>query len=85
MRREGPAIGGQRPRNNYFMIEGLNNNAKDTTGRVVDAPNKAVAELFLLQNQFSAEFRRSTGGQFNTVVKSGGNEVHALGGAQPHR
>ncbi len=58
------------------MIEGLNNNAKDTTGRVVDVPIEAVAEFSLLQNQFSAEFGRSTGGQFNTVVKSGGNEVH---------
>ncbi len=66
------------------MIEGLNNNAKDTTGRVVDVPIEAVAEFSLLQNQFSAEFGRSTGGQFNTVVKSGANGVHALGGAQPH-
>ena len=73
---EGPSIGGQRPRNNNFMIGGVDNNNKGTTGRVVDVPNEAVAEFSLLQNQYSAEFGRSTGGQFNTVVKGGTNEVH---------
>ena len=73
---EGPSIGGQRPRNNNFMIEGADNNDKGVTGRVVDVPNEAVAEFSLLQNQYGAEFGRSTGGQFNTVVKSGTNQVH---------
>ncbi len=73
---QGPSIGGQRPRNNNFMVEGADNNDKGVTGRVVDVPNEAVAEFSLLQNQYSAEFGRSTGGQFNTVVKSGTNEVH---------
>src|SRR5439155_25645279 len=27
----GPSVGGQRPRNNNFMIEGLDNNRKDAT------------------------------------------------------
>ena len=73
---QGPSIGGQRPRNNNFMIEGADNNDKGVTGRVVDVPNEAVAEFSLLQNQYGAEFGRSTGGQFNTVVKSGTNEIH---------
>ena len=73
---QGPSIGGQRPRNNNFMVEGVDNNDKGVTGRVVDVPNEAVAEFSLLQNQYGAEFGRSTGGQFNTVVKSGTNEVH---------
>ncbi len=73
---QGPSIGGQRPRNNNFMVEGVDNNDKGVTGRVVDVPNEAVAEFSLLQNQYGAEFGRSTGGQFNTVVKSGTNEIH---------
>ena len=73
---QGPSIGGQRPRNNNFMVEGVDNNDKGVTGRVVDVPNEAVAEFSLLQNQYGAEFGRSTGGQFNTVVKSGTNEMH---------
>ncbi len=73
---EGPSIGGQRPRNNNFMIEGVDNNDKSVTGRIVDVPNEAVVEFSLQQNQFGAEFGRSTGGQFNTVIKSGTNQVH---------
>ena len=33
-------------------------------------------EFSLLQNQFSAEFGRSNGGQFITVTKSGSNDYH---------
>ncbi|HJQ32520.1 MAG TPA: hypothetical protein VJ866_10080, partial [Pyrinomonadaceae bacterium] len=35
-----------------------------------------VAEFTLIQNQFSAEFGRSNGGQFLTVTKSGTNDYH---------
>jgi hypothetical protein len=73
---EGPSIGGQRPRNNNFTVEGVDNNRKDATGHSLFVPNEAVAEFTVLQNQFSAEFGHSTGGQFNTIVHSGGNEVH---------
>src|SRR5258708_31421854 len=73
---EGPSIGGQRPRNNNFNIEGVDNNRKDTTGHSLYVPNEGVAEFTVLQNQFSAEFGPSTGGQFNTIVKNAGEEVH---------
>ena len=74
----GPSIGGQRPRNNNFTIEGVDNNNKGVTGPLVTVPNDAVAEFSLLQNQFSPEFGHSSGGQFNTVVKSGTNAFHGL-------
>lgn len=72
----GPSIGGQRPRNNNFMIEGVDNNSKSVTGPVVYLPNESVSEFTLLQNQFEAEYGHSSGGQFNTIVKSGTNEYH---------
>ena len=72
----GPSIGGQRPMNNNFMIEGVDNNNKTITGPLVYVPTEATQEFSLLQNQFSAEFGHSTGGQFNTIVKSGGNNIH---------
>jgi hypothetical protein len=75
----GPSVGGQRPRNNNFTIEGIDNNDGAVTGPVVTVPNDGVAEFTVLQNQFSPEFGHSSGGQFNTVVKSGGNAYH--GGA----
>jgi len=73
---DGPSVGGQRPRNNSFSIDGVNNDRRDVTGHNVNVPNEAVAEFSMLQNQFSAEFGSATGGEFNTVVKSGGNQIH---------
>ncbi len=72
----GPSVGGQRPRNNNFMVEGTDNNRKDITGPVVTLPNDSVAEFSVLQNQFSPEFGHSSGGQFSTVIRRGGNDFH---------
>src|SRR5215471_1950541 len=72
----GPSVGGQRPMNNNFMIEGVDNNSKTVTGPLVYVPTEATAEFTLLQNQVGAEFGHSSGGQFNTVIKSGTNELH---------
>jgi len=73
----GPSVGGQRPRNNNFMVDGIDNNRKDITGPVVALPNDSVAEFSVLQNQFSAEFGHSSGGQFSAVIRRGGNDLHA--------
>src|ERR1017187_6795660 len=72
----GPSVGGQRPRNNNFTIEGIDNNSGSVTGPLVTVPNDAVAEFSLQQNQISPEFGHSSGGQFNQVVKSGTNDYH---------
>jgi Carboxypeptidase regulatory-like domain len=72
----GPSVGGQRPRNNNFTIEGVDNNSKSVTGPLVGIPNDAVAEISILQNQYSPEFGHSSGGQFNTIIKSGTNSFH---------
>jgi len=72
----GPSVGGQRPRDNNFTIEGIDNNNDSVTGPVVNVPNDAVQEFTVLQNQFTSEFGHSTGGQFNQVVRSGTNEFH---------
>jgi len=72
----GPSVGGQRPRNNSFTVEGTDNNRKDVTGPVVYIPNESTAEFTLLQNQFAPEYGHSSGGQFNLIVNSGGNAFH---------
>jgi Carboxypeptidase regulatory-like domain/TonB dependent receptor len=72
----GPSVGGQRPTNNNYTIEGIDNNSLSVTGPVVSVPNDAVAEFSLLLNQFSPDFGHSSGGQFNEVVKSGTNQFH---------
>ncbi len=72
----GPSIAGQRPRNNNFMIEGIDNNNKSVTGPLVQIPNDAVGEFTLITTQFSPEFGHSSGGQFNINVTSGTNTFH---------
>jgi len=72
----GPSVGGQRPRDNNFTIEGVDNNNKSVTGPLVTVPNDAVQEFSALSNQFSPEFGHSNAGQFNTVVKGGTNDIH---------
>src|SRR5882762_3396067 len=75
----GPSVGGQRPRNNNFTVEGIDNNSKSVTGPLVPVPNDSIAEFTVLQNQYSPEFGHSSGGQFNFILKSGTNNVHGLG------
>ena len=72
----GPSIAGQRPENNTFNLDGVSNNNHYNTGPLVYVSNDAVAEVSLLQNQFSPEFGGASGGVFNAVVKSGTNAVH---------
>lgn len=73
---EGGSIGGNRPRNNNFTIDGVDNNDITVTGSLAPVIQDAVAEFNLLTNQFSAEYGHSTAGQFNIVTKSGGNDLH---------
>ncbi len=72
----GPSVGGNRPRNNNFTIEGIDNNDKAVTGPLVYVPNDAVGDFTLITNQFSPEFGHSSGGQFNTNIVSGTNKFH---------
>jgi hypothetical protein len=72
----GPSVGGQRQTNNSFNIDGVDNNRHDVTGPMVLVPNDAVSEFSLLQNQINPEFGGSSGGIFNTVIKSGTNQLH---------
>lgn len=72
----GPSVGGQRPRDNNFTVEGVDNNNKGVTGALITVPPEAVENFTLLSNQFNSEFGHSSGGQFNTTVKSGTNGFH---------
>jgi hypothetical protein len=72
----GPSVGGQRPRDNNFTVEGVDNNNKTVTGFLITVPPEAVENFTLLSNQFNSEFGHSSGGQFNTSIKSGTNSLH---------
>jgi len=72
----GPSISGQRPRNNNFMLDGIDNNSKSVTGPLLYVSNEAVGQFVLLQNIYSAQYGHSSGGQFNTLIKTGTNKLH---------
>jgi hypothetical protein len=76
---EGGSIGGNRPRQNNFVVDGLDNNDPSVTGSLVPVIQDSVAEFSLLTNQFNAEFGHSTAGQFIATLKSGTNDLR--GGA----
>ena len=72
----GPSISGQRPRNNNFEIDGIDNNSKGVTGPLLYVPNEAVQQFVLLENIYSAQYGHSTGGQFDSLIATGTNSVH---------
>ncbi|HWP42017.1 MAG TPA: carboxypeptidase-like regulatory domain-containing protein, partial [Blastocatellia bacterium] len=73
---QGGSVGGNRPRNNSFTLDGIDNNDISVTGPQITPIQDAVKEFTVLTNQFSAEFGRSSAGQFNTITKTGTNNLH---------
>ena len=73
---EGPSVSGQRPDNNVFLLDGVSNQNHYNPAHLVYVSNEAVAEISLLQNQFAPEFGGGSGGIFNAITRSGGNQVH---------
>ncbi len=66
---------GQRPRDNNFMLDGVDNN-ETWLQTVVIFPNVDSLDEFKLQTStYSAEFGRSLGGVVNLQIKSGSNRL----------
>lgn len=72
----GPSVGGQRPTNNNFVIDGIDNNRRDVTGPIAVISNEATGNFTLIQNMMAPEFGHSSGGTFNVIPKTGTNDVH---------
>jgi carboxypeptidase family protein/TonB-dependent receptor-like protein len=75
----GGSVGGTRPRENNFVVDGVDDNNLGVTGPNSTVIPDAVGEFVLLTNQFSAEYGHSSGGQFITVTKTGTNNWHGSG------
>lgn len=74
----GPSVGGLRPTNNNFTIEGVDNNNKTSSGPEIRVPNDAVGEFSALQNYFDLELGHSNGGQYNQTIQSGTKNYHGM-------
>ncbi len=70
---------GQRPRDNNYLLDGVDNN-ETWLQSVVIFPNVDALDEFKLQTStYSAEFGRSMGGVVNLQIKSGSNAFHGSG------
>ncbi len=75
----GGSVGGTRPRDNNFSIDGVDDNNLGVTGNNSTVIPDSVSEFALQTNQFSAEYGHSAGGQFSLVTKTGTNGFHGSG------
>src|SRR3954468_5653695 len=72
----GGSVGGLRGRQNSFSIDGANNDDPSVTVSSQPVIQDSIAEFSISTNQYSAEYGHASGGQFNTVLKSGSNQIH---------
>jgi hypothetical protein len=70
---------GQRPRDNNYMLDGVDNNETWLQTVVLFPSVDALDEFKLQTSTYSAEFGRSLGGVVNLQIKSGGNVMHGSG------
>ncbi len=64
---------GGNPRQNRFLVDGLDNNDLGTGAVACPVSQGAVREFQVITGAFSAEYGRATGGIVNSLLKSGGN------------
>lgn len=70
------SVNGNRPRDNNFLVESVDNNDQGLHGQAFQPNNiEAVQEITFLLDSFSAEYGRG-GAVSNMVLKSGGNQFH---------
>jgi hypothetical protein len=71
----GISAGGQRARNNNFMIDGSDNNDISVTISTTPVVPEAVEQFQVQTNPYNAEFGRNSGAQINVITKSGTNQI----------
>lgn len=75
----GPGVAGRPGDSNDYSINGIDNNDRTTPGPLLYLPDDATEEFTLHQNGFDPQSSHVTGGAFNSVLRSGANDVHGSG------
>ena len=70
------SISGQRQTNNGFMVNGADVHEVAGMGTAIIPNLDSISEFRILTNNVDAEYGNYSGGQVNTVTKSGGNQIH---------
>ena len=66
--------------NNEFLLDGAPNDAQMGNNNIAYVPIvDAVQEFSIQQNTYDAQYGHTSGGIFNTILKSGGSQFHGTG------
>lgn len=71
-----PSIGGSSGPENNYILDGINTTDPAFGGSGANLPFEFVQEVEIKTGAFGAEYGKSTGGVFNVITKSGGNQFH---------
>ncbi len=71
-----PSVAGSSGPENNYILDGVNTTDPGFGGSGANLPFEFVQEVEIKTGAYGAEYGKSTGGIFNVITKSGGNEVH---------
>src|SRR5215510_690964 len=74
-----PSVGGSSGPENNYILDGVTVTDPAFGGAGGDLPFEFVQEIEIKTGAFGADIGKSTGGVFNVITKSGGNEFHGDG------
>src|SRR5215204_450530 len=75
-RERDPSVGGSSGPENNYILDGVGVSDPAFGGSGANLPFEFVQEVEVKTGAYGAEYGRSTGGIFNVITKSGGNEFH---------
>jgi outer membrane receptor protein involved in Fe transport len=71
-----PSVAGSSGPENNYILDGVNTTDPAFGGAGANLPFEFVQEVEIKTGAYGAEYGKSTGGIFNVITKSGGNEFH---------
>src|SRR5256714_906656 len=71
-----PSVGGSSGPENNYILDGVQTTDPAFGGSGANLPFEFVQEVEIKTGAYGAEYGKSTGGIFNVITKSGGNEFH---------
>jgi outer membrane receptor protein involved in Fe transport len=74
-----PSVGGSSGPENNYILDGVTTTDPAFGGSGANLPFEFVQEVEIKTGAYEAEYGKTTGGVFNVITKSGGNEFHGDG------
>jgi outer membrane receptor protein involved in Fe transport len=71
-----PSVAGSSGPENNYILDGVNTTDPAYGGSGANLPFEFIQEVEIKTGAFGAEYGKATGGIFNVITKSGGNEFH---------